>query len=186
VHTPERQVCPPLHATPHDPQFALSVDVSTHDAAQRVWAPEQPLTHVGDEPAVEHNGVAPEHITLHAPQDVADESEASHPFARIPSQSAKPGLQTIPQTPAVHVGAALADIGQALPQLPQFATSEAIAVSQPSALTALQSAKPALHTRAHAPAVQTDVACARIGHPPGHGTSAVGASKVSIVPSGET
>ncbi|MFO0624722.1 MAG: hypothetical protein U0325_03830 [Polyangiales bacterium] len=64
----------------------------------------------------------------------------SHPFSAMPSQSAKPGLQVKPRRPAVHVGAALARVGQAIPQPPQWAGSVKVLTSQP--LRAMRSQSP--------------------------------------------
>jgi hypothetical protein len=79
----------------------------------------------------------------------------SQPLAMMPSRSAKPVLHTEkPQVPAVHSAAALAK-EHALPQAPQWLTSEARVTSQPSPSAPLQLARPAVQTAAeHAPAMQ--------------------------------
>ena len=67
----------------------------------------------------------------------------SQPLDASPSQLPYPELQASLQAPAEHEGVALAE-PQTLLQLPQLLV-EVRAVSQPSAVLALQSPKPALH-----------------------------------------
>ena len=69
----------------------------------------------------------------------------SHPFAGLPSQSAKPALQVYWQLPSeqpVAVMLAGAREAQFAPHAPQFERSVFVLTSQPSACPPLQSAKP--------------------------------------------
>jgi len=63
THAPATQVLPPLHASPHPPQLALSLCVSTQLPAQSVVAPGQLAIHA-DAP---HTWPVA-HIIMHAPQ----------------------------------------------------------------------------------------------------------------------
>jgi hypothetical protein len=76
----------------------------------------------------------------------------SQPFDATPSQLPRPVLQ-VPSThaPPVHDAPANGKL-QAFPQLPQFATDEESAVSQPFVASPSQLPKPALHEpTTHAP-----------------------------------
>ena len=67
----------------------------------------------------------------------------SQPFAGLPSQSEKPGLQApSPQALPEHAGSAFGSAAQTLPQVPQLFASVASATSQPSASALLQSSWP--------------------------------------------
>jgi hypothetical protein len=101
---------PPAHAldalartsqtAPHIPQCALLVLVSTHAPEQLLWPIAQPLAHI---PVIASQlGVAPEHTRPHVPQLDGEESEASQPFAALPSQSAKPAAHESAQRPPAH------------------------------------------------------------------------------------
>lgn len=79
----------------------------------------------------------------------------------MPSQSAKPGAQMMPQLPAVQVPVPLA-VPHTLPQAPQL-VSEFKFASQPSSVRALQLAKPVLHEPTwQVPAVQISFALGRL------------------------
>src|SRR5690242_4245245 len=84
----------------------------------------------------------------------------SQPSAGCALQSAKPAWHiAILHWPAAHVGDACG-VTQTLLHAPQFMTSSAMSISQPSAGILLQSAKPASHAcTAHAPFVHCGVAC---------------------------
>jgi hypothetical protein len=78
----------------------------------------------------------------------------SQPSFGSPSQSANPDAQlVIEHFPALHASLAWFVL-HAAPHPPQFASSVAVLVSQPSATFALQSPKPALHAMAQRPAAQ--------------------------------
>src|SRR5690606_24863457 len=83
---------------------------------------------------------------------------ASQPFAVLPPQSAKPGLQAaIAQPPAEQAPTALGSV-QALPQPPQWLALVSRLVSQPFASWPSQFPKPALQVEmAHAPPAQAGV-----------------------------
>ncbi len=69
----------------------------------------------------------------------------SQPLDASPSQFSKPALQAKPQAPAAQVLVALARVGHAALQAPQWARSLWVLASQPSPAVALQSAKGAVH-----------------------------------------
>jgi hypothetical protein len=82
----------------------------------------------------------------------------SQPFAGLPSQSPKPGLQAIVQEPMAQEGVPFVVL-QALPHAPQFVALAARFVSQPLAGLPSQSAYVPVHdTTAHAPALQFEIA----------------------------
>ncbi len=90
-----------------------------------------------------------EHAPPHDPQfDVSVASATSHPFAALPSQLAKPVLQTMPHVDPAQNGVPAVP-SQTTPQAPQLRGLVATFVSQPSSLEPgwgpLQSAKPGLH-----------------------------------------
>lgn len=85
-------------------------------------------------------------------------SAASHPFAGLPSQSAKPVAHApIAQRPPAQVAAAFVK-AQRAPHAPQFVALVAVAVSHPFAAAPSQSLNPAVHANPHTPPVQVAVA----------------------------
>jgi hypothetical protein len=62
----------------------------------------------------------------------------------------------------VQTGVAFGPLGHTFPQLPQFAASVGVFVSQPFAASPSQFAKPGLHVRPQVPDVQVAVACAPV------------------------
>jgi hypothetical protein len=62
----------------------------------------------------------------------------------LPSQSAHPESQVIPQRAPMHVGELWAGAGQTIPQRPQLFTDVAVSTSQPLATLLSQLAKPGL------------------------------------------
>ena len=96
-----------VQTVPHEPQLALSVMVSTQTLLHAVWLPLHPTVHF---PATQlHVELPPEHTLPHEPQFFA---------------SVWVSMQAFPQTcPLVHVHCPalhVAPVGQTLPQLPQF------------------------------------------------------------------
>lgn len=143
------------HVRPHEPQFAVSVEVAVSHPL--VSAPEvsqfaNPLEHP-EYVHFEALHVAPVLLVVsqtlpQPPQFVVVVIDVSHPlvFAPALSQSPKPALQTYPQAPAVHVALDAFVVSQVLPQPPQFSVV-VVDVSHPlvSGAVALQFAKPGLH-----------------------------------------
>ena len=152
----------------HPPQFATELSVSTSQ-------PFAGLASQSTKPRAQVNPHAPAaqvgaafaragHTVPHAPQFVtAVRVSTSQPSARAPSQSANPAVQARPHAPAVHTGAALAGVAQAVAQAPQWASDVRVSTSQPFAASPSQSAKPAAQAKPHAPAAQVGVALARAG-----------------------
>jgi hypothetical protein len=85
----------------------------------------------------------------------------SQPSPGSPLQSAKPALQAKPQAPALHVDDALARVGHAAPQPPQWSTERLVSVSQPSLAMPLQSPKEGLQVYSQPPLSQRAAAFAR-------------------------
>jgi hypothetical protein len=131
------------HTAPHIPQCALLVLVSTQAPEQLLCPIAQPLVHM---PVIASQlGVAPEHTRPHVPQWEGDESEASQPFAAIPSQSAKPGAHAFVQRPAAQEARWFGPAAHAAPHDPQWVRLVLVSVSQPFAGIPSQSAKGATH-----------------------------------------
>jgi hypothetical protein len=84
----------------------------------------------------------------------------SQPLLSSPSQLPKPVLQVMPQAPAVQVAAALARVGQAVPQAPQLVALVRVSTSQPLLLLLSQLAKPSLQRRPQVPIAQAAAALA--------------------------
>jgi hypothetical protein len=105
------------------------------------------------------------HAFVHEPQALPEVARfASHPFAALPSQSAKPLLHSpTPHIPAEQTPVALAGAHDT-PHAPQFAGEFAVSVSQPFTGSPSQSSKPGLHVTAHAWAVQMLVWFCPAGH----------------------
>jgi hypothetical protein len=92
----------------------------------------------------------------------SEASVTSQPFVSLPSQLAKPGVQTMPHWDAVHVALPFWLL-QAAPQAPQFAGSAERSVSQPLAGLPSQSAKGALQLpTAQVPFEHAGTACGRL------------------------
>jgi hypothetical protein len=139
THAPATQALPPLHASPHPPQLALSVCVSTQLPAHAVVAPGQLAIHA-DAP----HTVLVAHIVMHAPQL----SGSSVRSAQTPAQSVVPFVHWhMPLThalPPAHV----------TPQAPQFAGSLSVLTHRPP-----QSTRPPRHAAPesmHAPSTHTE------------------------------
>jgi hypothetical protein len=135
------------HAVAHAPQWLTSV-VSFAQLPEQFVSPAPHV--VPHEP--EEQTWPPPHAALHAPQlPLSACVFTSHPFAGLPSQSAKPAAHApITQPPVAQVAAAFAKLHLS-PQPPQLPTSVLlVAVSQPFVATPSQSPNPA----AHAPTTQ--------------------------------
>jgi hypothetical protein len=106
---------------------------------------------------VEQDAVAfaSEHEVLHAPQFVMLASDASHPFAGMPSQSPQVAWHDGEHTPEAHAVAPCA-LEQALPHDPQLLVVVSC-VSQPFAMFPSQLPKPAAHAVPHPPPVHVGV-----------------------------
>lgn len=89
---------------------------------------------------------------------------ASHPFAALPSQLAKPALHVNPQVLPEHVRVAFARSGQETPHPPQLFTFELTDVSQPFAGIPSQLSKPALQANPQRPEVHVGVALGTLIH----------------------
>jgi hypothetical protein len=164
--TPAAQEAVPLvavQALPQRPQFATLVRVSASQPlvalpSQSAKPVAQVLTHAD----ATHEAVAfarMGHTVPQAPQcAVLVRVSVSHPFVALVSQSPKPVAQVFLQAEATHAGAALARVGQALPQALQFVTLVRVSVSQPLVASRSQLSKPVLHVAmAQAPAMQDGV-----------------------------
>jgi hypothetical protein len=94
-----------------------------------------------------------------------ESSRTSQPLAALPSQSAKPSMQSNVHVPLRHAGTALAGAAvQALSQLPQRITVEVSGVSQPLNMSRSQSPKPVLHCSVQVLDAQPIAAFGRDGH----------------------
>lgn len=111
-----------------------------------------PLAHVA-------LALAGAHTDPHAPQLVVVFNRVSQPFAALPSQSPKPGLQrAIAHTPAVHIPVALAGL-HARPHAPQWVSEVLRSVSQALFGIPSQFPQPAVQAvKLQCPPVQTVLA----------------------------
>jgi hypothetical protein len=105
-HLPPLHRCPPAHVLPHAPQFALSVDSSTHPVAQTDWVPAQARVHAfPSQAAVPVPRVGPGQLVPQAEPQLFGSLSRTH----APLQECASGLQTDPHVvPLVHVALALA------------------------------------------------------------------------------
>ena len=90
---------------PHALQLFTSLPRFTHVAPHRSGvAPTHPEVHENEPEVDEHIGVAPLHITLHAPQFDGCARSVSHPFDASPPQFAKPAAHARfrSHAPALH------------------------------------------------------------------------------------
>jgi hypothetical protein len=109
------------------------------------------------------------HALPQAPQcAVALRVSVSQPSLATALQSAKPALQLKPQTLAEQVAREFARLGHTKPQPPQCAVALRVSISQPSAATPLQSAKPVLQLRPQLPLAHTALALGPSGHTCSH------------------
>ena len=132
---PAVQTLPPVQATPHPPQLAESLFVSTHALAQDVRPAPQEDVH---SPA-EHTW-PDAHFVVHAPQWDASFAMSKHEppqFVVPPGQAHEPAVQTMPP---VH----------AMPHPPQLDESLVVSTHAPA-----QEMRPALHDDVHSPDEQT-------------------------------
>jgi hypothetical protein len=106
------------------------------------------------------------HTLVHEPQCVGSAFRfTSQPFAALPSQFAKPGLQVIPHAPAVQVAAPLFVL-QAVTQAPQWVGSALRFTSQPFAALPSQFPNPALQVMPQTPALHVAVPFVELQVPP--------------------
>ncbi len=151
--------CVGEHAVLHPPQWLGSLEIA--DSHPLALDPSQ-LPYPGSHapiaqapPAQPALACAKPHAVEQAPHRAGSAVRfASHPFAGLPSQSAKPVRHgPSEQTPATHTAPALGNIAvvHVPPQLPQWFGSTSTLVSQP--LTASPSQLP--YPGAHAPIVHT-------------------------------
>jgi hypothetical protein len=146
---------PVLQTLPHAPQFEPDdVRSVSHPFDGSPSQSPHPVAHVPTPHlAPEHDAVATwaprGHACPQAPQLLADAVvSVSQPLAALPSQSPNPALQTVPQRPDTHAGAALASGPHALPQAPQFIGSWSVFVQ---AAGVPQATSGDAHDVAHAP-----------------------------------
>jgi hypothetical protein len=158
-HAPTLHTANAGHTVPHAPQLEAVVRRSTSQpsAAIALQSP-KPVEHATPQALAAQAGVLlarAGHALPHAPQWLTlVASVTSQPLAAAPSQSSKPGAHANAHMPDAHVGAALARAGHATPQRPQFEAFASRSTSQPSAAMPLQSAKPSVQAKPHAPAAQ--------------------------------
>lgn len=159
-----------LHARPQAPQWSALVRVFTSqpsatmplqsaNPAKHARMPQTPIA----QPGVLFASTP--HTLEHPPQLLTSlRVSASQPLASLLSQFSKPGAHSpILQTPIMHVAEPLA-IAHTLPQRPQCAVELRRSASQPSAGSALQSAKPSLQRKPQTPIAHVAVALALVGH----------------------
>jgi hypothetical protein len=155
-----------VHTVPHTPQFAPSVFVFASQPF--VTFPSQlakPGVQTGTQTLaaqlVVPFGLA--HTVPQAPQAVPEVAVlVSQPFARFPSQFAKPGVQTGAQTPAAQLVVPFA-FAHALPHALQLEVSVRAFTSQPLVGFESQFAKPELQAPSvHTPETQVSAAFARL------------------------
>ncbi len=147
------------HAAPQAPQCVGVVPrlVSQPLAATRSQSPkparQAATVHApAEQPAV---ALASEHALPQAPQfDTLVLVAVSHPLATDPSQSPKPVEHAMRHPPAAQLGEPLTLL-HTLPHAPQWAALVLRLVSQPSALTPLQSPKPGEHAMVQRPLLQS-------------------------------
>jgi hypothetical protein len=151
-HVPIWQVCPPVHALPHRPQWVLFVFRSKH-----CIGPPQYVC-----PIVGHTHIPPRHICAEGqraphPLQLLGSSPVltSQPLAGLRSQSAKPAMHdTITHMPLTHAVEARARVHARL-HAPQCAMLVERLVSQPLAGFVSQSPKLGLQRVEHIPFVHT-------------------------------
>jgi hypothetical protein len=93
------------------------------------------------------------HATPHPPQFAVESSDASHPFAGLPSQSPNPGAQRSPHVPAAQNAVEFGPAGQAASHAPQAFGSFCVLRHEPE-----QSVSPAPHDTSQVPIEQTSPA----------------------------
>jgi hypothetical protein len=155
MHTPQQHAVRLAQCRPHVPQLFRSLDVSTHAPPHSSSPPAQP--HI---PAMQAIPVG--QVVVHEPQCEASLCVfTSHPFAGLPSQSAKPALQlAMWHVPAVHEGVALG-VAHTRPQAPQLARFVVRSTQLPPQLVSVLGTHPAEHVYPDPPAVH-------IADPPVH------------------
>lgn len=121
-------MAPEGQTIPHVPQLAALELRSTQLDPQRVSVP-QPLT---QRPIAEsHTGLAPEHTVPHAPQFIALSSDASQPFAALPSQSPKPLRHVYAQRPIAQFTVEFVRPAHTIPHAPQLFASVVVSMHAP-------------------------------------------------------
>jgi hypothetical protein len=125
VQLPPTQALPPVQALPHALQLAELVVRSTHAPLQLVVLPAQAGVHWAVPLEVEHKGVPPEQLVLHAPQCAAIVTSVSQPSLAFVVQCLYPAAHEAAgttQAPAEQLTAPLtcASAAQSKPQLPQL------------------------------------------------------------------
>jgi hypothetical protein len=140
THTPPQIICPGGHThvelrhdavgghtCPQLPQSLALLVMSTHAPPQNAC----PTGHGEHVPPLQISGA--EHDVVQLPQCKVVVIDVSHPFAAMPSQSAYPLPQTIPQVPAVHVAVVFGAVspGQPPPHTLQFRGSVIRLTSHP-------------------------------------------------------
>ena len=160
---------PPPQTTPQLPQFMLSlVGFTSHPltlfTSQLRNGEVQAMPHIAMlQVGVELGGVG--HTVPQLPQLLASEvGFTSQPLPFMPSQLRNGEVQAIPHIAMLQVGVELDGVGHIRPQPPQLLTSFWVLTSHPSALLALQFAKPELQLIVHMPAWQRPVAFGAPGH----------------------
>jgi hypothetical protein len=155
VHDAEAALLEP-QTFPHAPQLLTLVLMLVSQPSAGLFVQcANPLLQANWQIPLVHVGVAlfAEHLSPHPPQLLTFVLMlVSQPLAGLPSQFAKPALQTSWQTPLVHVGVALLE-EQTCPHPPQLLTLVLVLVSQPSAGLFVQCAKPLLQVNWQIPLV---------------------------------
>ena len=164
VHSPLTHDSPDAHARPHTPQSLTSVPrFASQPSASIPLQSAKPTEH-----ALMTQRLA-EHVVLPfstAPQTVPQLPQwfgSDVSFAHVAPQHDSPvgHVPFAPQAPTHSPPEHVSPAAHAWPHVPQFSASLPVLVSQPSASTWLQSAKPALHeAMSHALAAHPGVACA--------------------------
>jgi len=159
----------PGQTTPQLPQFTLSLVVFTSQPLPGALSQfAKPGLHTKLHWLLEHIGVAfwaGAHTVPQLPQLLASEvGFTSQPLPFMPSQLRYGGVQAMPHIAMLQVGVELGCVGHIRPQLPQLLALLWVLTSHPSAMLALQFAKPELQLIVHMPPWQRPVAFGAPGH----------------------
>jgi hypothetical protein len=113
-----------LQARPHAPQWVVVSRVASQPLAALPSQSPRPAAQATPQAPALHAAVPPvvaAQARPHVPQWVVDvRVSVSQPLAALPSQSARPVMQALPQTPAVQVATPPDEEAQLVPQAPQW------------------------------------------------------------------
>jgi hypothetical protein len=158
------------HADPQVPQWVLlAVTSVSHPFAASPSQSPRPVAHAPTPQVPARHTAVPPGAVQAVPQRpqwlVLTRVSVSHPFAGLPSQSAKPVVHaTMRHTAPIHMAVATLGPLHERPQLPQCSIAVASSVSQPSLVTPLHSPKPAAQVTAHTAPTHAGTVLRGVGH----------------------